>query len=53
MQLSPSIAFICVTAMEVLTHAAVLHRPRILTNEKAETFVDDVTDLVVRYRQKS
>jgi len=46
-------AFICVTTVETLTHTAVLHRPDILTNEKAEKFVDEVTDLVVRYLQKS
>jgi AcrR family transcriptional regulator len=46
-------AFICVTAVEALTHAAVLNRPDILTDEKAEKFVDEVTDLVVRYLRKS
>jgi AcrR family transcriptional regulator len=46
-------AFICVTAVDALTHAAVLRRPDILTNEKAEKFVDEVTDLVVRYLQQS
>jgi AcrR family transcriptional regulator len=46
-------AFICVTVVEALTHAAVLHRPDILTNEKAEKFVDEVTDLVVRYLRRS
>jgi AcrR family transcriptional regulator len=46
-------AFICVTTVETLTHTAVLHRPDILTDEKAEKFVDEVTDLVVRYLQKS
>jgi len=46
-------AFICVTAVEALTHAAVLRRPEILNDEKAEQFVDEVTDLVVRYLRKS
>jgi len=46
-------AFICVTAVDALTHAAVLHRPDILTEEKAEKFVDEITDLVVRYLRKS
>ena len=46
-------AFICVTAVEALTHTAVLNRPDILTDEKAEKFVDEVTDLVVRYLRKS
>jgi AcrR family transcriptional regulator len=46
-------AFICVTIVEALTHAAVLHRPDILTDGKADKFVDEVTDLVVRYLRKS
>lgn len=46
-------AFICVTAVDALTHAAVLRRPDILTDEKAEKFVDEVADLVVRYLRKS
>jgi len=33
-------AFICVTVVEALTHAAVLHRPDILTDGKAKKFVD-------------
>ena len=45
--------FIVVTAVEALTHAAVLQRPDILTDDKAEKFADEVTDLVVRYLQKS
>jgi AcrR family transcriptional regulator len=44
-------AFICVTAVDALTHAAVLRRPDILTNDRAEKFVNEVTDLVVRYLQ--
>ena|SRR5579862_7416006 len=45
-------AFICTTAVDSLTHAAVLNRPEMLADEKADTFVDEVTDLVVRYLQK-
>jgi AcrR family transcriptional regulator len=45
--------FICVTAVDALTHTAVLRRPEFLTGEKAEKFVDEVADLVVRYLQKS
>ena len=45
-------AFICVTTVEALTHTAVLHRPDMLADGKAEQFVDDVTDVVVRYLQK-
>jgi AcrR family transcriptional regulator len=46
-------AFVCVTAVEALTHAAVLRSPDILTGEKARRFVDDVTRLVVRYLRTS
>lgn len=46
-------AFICVTAIEALTHAAVLRRPDILAGEKAQRFVDDVTRLLVRYLRTS
>lgn len=46
-------AFVCVTVVEALTHAAVLRRPDILTNEKTRRFVDDVTRLVVRYLRTS
>src|SRR5579871_1568555 len=42
-------AFIIVTTVEALTHSAVLHRPDILTGEKADVFVDEVTGLVLRY----
>jgi AcrR family transcriptional regulator len=46
-------AFVCVTAVQALTHAAVLRRPDLLTDEKARRFVDDVTRLVVRYLRTS
>ncbi|HYA06925.1 MAG TPA: TetR/AcrR family transcriptional regulator [Xanthobacteraceae bacterium] len=46
-------AFVCVTAVEALTHAAVVRGPESLTDEKAERLVDDVTRLVVRYLRKS
>ena len=42
-------AFILVTVVEALTHAAVLRRPDILADGKTRHFVDDVTRLVVRY----
>jgi len=42
-----------VTAVEALTHAAVVRGPESLTDEKAERLVDDVTRLVVRYLRKS
>ena len=46
-------AFILVTVVEALTHAAVLRRPDILNDEKAKQFVDDATRLVVRYLRTS
>jgi AcrR family transcriptional regulator len=46
-------AFVVVTVVEALTHAAVLRRPDILADEKAQRFVDDVTRLVVRYLRTS
>ena len=42
-------AFILVTAIEALTHSAVLHRPDILADEKTADFVDEATGLVLRY----
>lgn len=46
-------AFICVTTVEALAHTAVLHRPGLLTGEKAEKFVAEVADLIARYLKKS
>jgi Tetracyclin repressor-like, C-terminal domain len=46
-------AIVLVTVVEALTHAAVLRRPDILSDEKAGRFVDDVTRLVVRYLRTS
>ena len=46
-------AFVVVTVVEALTHAAVLRRPDILTDEKARQFVDNVTRLLVGYLRTS
>ena len=46
-------AFVLVTVVEALTHAAVLRRPDILVDGKARHFVDDVTRLLVRYLRTS
>jgi AcrR family transcriptional regulator len=46
-------AFVCVTAVEALTHAAVVRPPESLTDQQASALVDDVTRLVVRYLQKT
>jgi AcrR family transcriptional regulator len=42
-------AFILATTVEALTHSAVLRRPDMLAGEKAGTFVDEVTRLVLGY----
>jgi len=42
-------AFMLVTTVEALTHAAVLHRPDVLAGAKAGQFADEVTGLVLRY----
>lgn len=42
-------AFVCVTTVEALTHAAVVHRREILGDERANAFVDEVTTLILRY----
>jgi AcrR family transcriptional regulator len=42
-------AFVCVTSIEALTHTAVLHQPKILSDETTGTLVDEATRLVVRY----
>jgi AcrR family transcriptional regulator len=46
-------AFVVVTVVEALTHAAVLRRPDILTGAKARLFVDDVTRLLAGYLRES
>jgi AcrR family transcriptional regulator len=46
-------AFVCVTTVEALTHAAVIHRPDVLSGEKANAFIDEVTRLVLRYLRTS
>jgi AcrR family transcriptional regulator len=42
-------AFVCVTTVEALTHAAVVHRREVLSDERANAFVDEVTALILRY----
>ena len=42
-------AFVCVTSVEALTHAAVMHRREVLSDERANAFVDEVTALILRY----
>jgi AcrR family transcriptional regulator len=42
-------AFVCVTSIEALAHAAVLHGSVFLTDEHVATLVDEATRLVLRY----
>jgi len=42
-------AFICVTSVEALTHAAVIHRPEGLAEDQVEPFVKEVSRLVLKY----
>lgn len=44
-------AFVCVTSIEALTHAAVLHRPEMLGDDAAAALIDEATRLIVRYLQ--
>jgi len=44
-------AFICVTTVEALTHAAVIDRPDALSDVEADRLVEEVTVLVLRYLQ--
>jgi hypothetical protein len=34
-------AFVCVTTVEALTHAAVMHHHEVLSDDRANAFVDD------------
>lgn len=42
-------AFVCVTAIEALTHTAVLHRPDVLSDAAVEALVDEAARLVLGY----
>ncbi len=42
-------AFVCVTTVEALTHAAVVDRPDAISDVEAERYVDEVTRVVLRY----
>jgi AcrR family transcriptional regulator len=42
-------AFVCVTTIEALSHAAVLHHPEFAADGAMEELVDEATRLVVRY----
>lgn len=42
-------AFMCTTTIEALTHNAVLHHSRLLSDERMQTLVDEAAYLVSRY----
>jgi AcrR family transcriptional regulator len=42
-------AFVCVTSIEALTHNAVLHYSKMLSNEAMEAVTDEVARLVIGY----
>src|SRR5437879_4738938 len=42
-------SFVCVTTIEALTHNAVLHRSRTLSDETMEALIDEAACLVTRY----
>jgi AcrR family transcriptional regulator len=44
-------AFVCVTAIEALTHTAVLRRPDVLEDVAVDALVDEATRLVLGYLQ--
>jgi AcrR family transcriptional regulator len=44
-------SFVCVTTIEALTHNAVLHRSRELTEDRMTALIDEAARLVTRYLQ--
>jgi arginyl-tRNA--protein-N-Asp/Glu arginylyltransferase len=42
-------SFVCVTAIEALTHNAVLHYSKMLSDERMEVLIDECTRLVTGY----
>jgi AcrR family transcriptional regulator len=45
-------SFVCVTTIEALTHNAVLHHSRILSDEKMGTLIDEAVCLVTGYLKR-
>lgn len=42
-------AFVCVTAIEALTHTAVIHRPDMLADERVEQLVGETSQMIIGY----
>lgn len=45
-------AFICVTTVEALTHAAVLRNPELLAPNRIDRFIEEASRLILRYLTK-
>jgi AcrR family transcriptional regulator len=45
-------SFVCVTTIEALTHNAVLHHSRMLSDEKMEALIDETARLVTGYLKR-
>ena len=45
--------FIAVSTVEALTHAAVVLRPEMVSGDRADAYIDEVTALLVRYLRKA
>jgi AcrR family transcriptional regulator len=45
-------SFVCVTAIEALTHNAVLHSSKMLSDEAMDAFIDETTRLVTGYLKR-
>lgn len=46
-------AFICVTSIEALTHTAVIHRPDILLERRADALVEEAARLIAGYLRRA
>lgn len=46
-------AFICVTTVEALTHAAVLRNPELLAPDRVDGFIEETSQLIVRYLRRA
>lgn len=44
-------SFVCVTTIEALTHNAVLHHAKVMSDERMNKLIDEATRLVTRYLQ--
>ena len=45
-------AFVCVTTVEALTHAAVLRNPEVLAADRVDGFIEEASRLIVGYLRR-